>query len=69
MVTEFEFSDVPQLLVQVAVYVPAVTSLVAPIPPEDQVMVPPTQPEAVSVALSVPQIEVLLATIVGAVNA
>ena len=67
MLTEFEFPEVPQLVVHVAVYVPDPASLLVPTPkPPDQVIVPPTQPDAVSVALSVPHTEVLLATIVGA---
>jgi hypothetical protein len=52
----FELPDVPQLVVHVAVYVPATTSLVLPTPnPADQVIVPPTQPVAVNVALSFAQ--------------
>ena len=67
IVIGFEFPEVPQLVVHVAVYVPAPTSFVVPTPkPADQVIVPPSQPEAVRVALSDPHIEVLLATIVGA---
>jgi hypothetical protein len=70
IVTEAEFPDVPQLVVQVAVYVPALTSFEVPTPkPPDHVMVPPSQPEAVRVAFSVPQIDVLLATTVGALGA
>ena len=64
-----ELMLVPHELVQVAVYVPAVTSLVLPTPPEDHVMVPPTQPEAVSIALSVPHTVVLLDKITGAAGA
>ena len=54
-------------MVHVAVYVPAPTSLVVPTPkPADQVIVPPIQPVAVSVALSVPDTVVLLDEITGA---
>ena len=69
IVIVFEFPDVPQLVVHVAVYVPAPTSLVVPTPPPDQVIVPPTHPVAVSVALSVPHTVVLLEKIVGAAGA
>ena len=65
----FEFPDVPQLVVHVAVYVPAPTSLVVPTPPPDHVIVPPTHPAAVSVALSVPHTVVLLDEITGATGA
>jgi hypothetical protein len=69
MVTELEARDVPQLVVQVAVYVPAPTSLVVPVPnPPDQVTVPPEQPVAVRTAFSVPQTVNLLADILGAVG-
>ena len=67
IVTELETIDVPQLVVQEAVYVPAPTSLLIPTPkPPDQEIVPPSQPDAVRVALSAPHTEVLFATIVGA---
>jgi hypothetical protein len=69
MVIVFELPDVPQLVVHVAVYVPAPTSLVVPTPPPDHVIVPPAQPVAVSVALSVPQTVVLLDVITGAAGA
>ena len=70
IVIVFEFPEVPQLVVQVAVYVPAPTSLLVPTPnPADQVIVPPTQPVAVSVALSVPHTVVLLDVITGATGA
>ncbi len=53
IVITFELPDVPQLVVQVAVYVPAPTCLLVPTPsPDDQVIVPPSQPVAVMVALS-----------------
>jgi hypothetical protein len=49
----FELPEVPQLVVQVAVYVPEPTCLLEPTPkPDDQVIVPPSQPAAVMVALS-----------------
>jgi hypothetical protein len=49
----FELPEVPQLVVQVAVYVPEPTCLLEPTPkPDDQVIVPPSQPVAVMVALS-----------------
>jgi hypothetical protein len=63
---ELEFTDVPQLVVHVAVYVPAPTSLVVPVPPPDHVIVPVLQPVAVNVAFSVPQISVLFDVIAGA---
>ena len=69
IVIVFEFPDVPQLVVHVAVYVPAPTSLVVPTPPPDHVIVPPTQPVAVIVALSVPQTVVLFDEITGATGA
>jgi hypothetical protein len=69
MVIEFETNELPHALTQVAVYVPAPTSFVAPVPkPDDHVIVPPTQPVAVNVAFSVPQILVLLTEITGAVG-
>ena len=69
IVTLFEFPEVPQLVVHVAVYVPAPTSFVRPVPnPPDQVSVPPLQPAAVNVAFSVPQSVVLFVDIVGAVG-
>ncbi|MCP9754945.1 hypothetical protein EGI26_07235, partial [Lacihabitans sp. CCS-44] len=56
IVTVFEADDVPHELTHVAVYVPAPTSLLVPTPnPADQVIVPPTQPVAVNVALSFAQ--------------
>jgi hypothetical protein len=64
IVTGFELLDIPQTVVQVAVYVPAPTSFVRPVPPFDHVTMP-SQPLAVKVAFSFPQIVVLLATIVG----
>ena len=67
--TELEASDVPQVVVHVAVYVPAPTSFVRPVPPADHVIVPPVHPVAVSVALSVPQTSVLLEDMLGAVGA
>jgi hypothetical protein len=63
---ELEFTDVPQLVVHVAVYVPAPTSFVVPVPPPDHVIVPVLQPVAVNVAFSVPQISVLFDVIAGA---
>jgi hypothetical protein len=66
MVIIFESPEVPHVVVQVAVYVPAVTSLVEPVPPTDHVIVPPSQPVAVNIAFSVPHIVVLLADITGA---
>ena len=67
IVIVFELPDVPQLVVQVAVYVPAPTSLVVPTPnPADQVIVPPAQPVAVNVAFSTPQTSVLFDEITGA---
>jgi hypothetical protein len=52
----FELPEVPQLVVHVAVYVPGPTSLLVPTPnPADQVIVPPTHPVAVKVALSFEQ--------------
>jgi hypothetical protein len=66
IVIEFELPEVPQLVVHVAVYVPAPTSLVVPTPLPDHVIVPPAQPVAVNVALSVPQTVVLLDAITGA---
>ena len=69
IVIVFELPDVPQIVVHVAVYVPAPTSLVVPTPPPDQLIVPPTHPVAVSVALSVPQTVVLFDEITGAAGA
>lgn len=51
MVTGSEDDDVPQLVVQVAVYVPAPTWVLVPVAPFDQVTVP-AQPVAVNVAFS-----------------
>ena len=57
---------VPQAVVQIALNVPAVpTVMLVPVEPLLQVTVPP-HPVAVSVAVSVPQILVLLLTTVGA---
>jgi hypothetical protein len=70
IVIEFEADEGPQELTHVAVYVPTPTSFDAPVPnPPDQVIVPSEQPVAVNVALSVPQITVLLAAITGATGA
>jgi hypothetical protein len=67
IVIVLELPEVPQLVVQVAVYVPAPTSFVVPTPnPADQVMVPPTQPVAVNVALSLGQMLVTLLVNTGA---
>jgi hypothetical protein len=67
IVKVFEFPEAPHEFVQVAVYVPAPTSFVRPVvPPADQVIVPSVHPDAVKVAVSVPQIAVLLDTIDGA---
>ncbi len=53
MVIVFELPEVPQLVVHVAVYVPAPTSLLVPVPkPADQLIVPPSQPVAVNLAFS-----------------
>jgi hypothetical protein len=49
IVTSLEAPEVPQASVQVAVYLPGPTSFVVPVPKvPDHVMVPPTQPAAVS---------------------
>jgi hypothetical protein len=64
--TELEASDVPQIVVHVAVYVPAPTSFVSPVPPADHVIVPPVHPVAVNVALSVPHTSVLFEDMLGA---
>jgi hypothetical protein len=70
MVIVFEADEVPQELTHVAVYVPIPTSFDAPVPKlPDHVIVPSAQPVAVNVALSVPQITVLLAAITGATGA
>jgi hypothetical protein len=66
--TELEASDVPQIVVHVAVYVPAPTSFVSPVPPADHVIVPPVHPVAVSVAFSVPHTSVLFEVMFGAVG-
>ena len=66
-IIELEAPDVPQVVVHVAVYVPAPTSLVVPVPPPNQLIVPVSQPVAVNIAFSVPQISVLLAVILGGV--
>ena len=39
--------------------------MVVPVPPADHVIVPPTHPDAVKIALSVPQITVLFEVILG----
>ncbi len=70
IVTVFELPEVPQLVVQVAVYVPVPTSFVVPTPiPPDHVIVPPAQPVAVKVAFSVPHTVVLFELITGALGA
>ncbi|MCP9769349.1 hypothetical protein EGI22_15680, partial [Lacihabitans sp. LS3-19] len=70
IVIVFDTGDVPHEVVHVAVYVPAPTSFEVPVPNvPDQVIVPSEQPVAVKVALSVPQISVLLAAITGAIGA
>jgi hypothetical protein len=62
----FELMLVPQLFVQVAVYVPAPTWIdVCVLPLGDQVTVP-AQPTAVKVTCCVPQILVALAETTGA---
>jgi hypothetical protein len=65
IVTEFDAALVPQVVVQVAVYVPAPTSIDVPVDPLLQATVP-AQPEAVSVAFSVPHTCDLLVATVGA---
>lgn len=67
IVTDVEAGLVPQVVVQVAVYVPAPTSLVVPVVPSFHVTVP-VQLLAVSVAFSVPQTCVLLVVTLGAVG-
>lgn len=62
-----EAADVPHALVHVAVYEPALTSFVVPVPPTDHVTVP-LQPVAVKVAFSVPHTVDLLLVKVGAVG-
>ncbi len=70
IVTLFDAVDVPQMVVHVAVYVPAPTSFVDPVPNvPDQVIVPSVQPVAVKVAFSVPQTVVLFVAITGATGA
>jgi len=66
MVTAAETADVPHTVTQVAVYVPAVTTCVVPVPPFDQWIVPPAQPVAVKVAVSLPQRTDLLVVSTGA---
>src|SRR6218665_2987658 len=68
IVTEFEAALVPQTLLQVAVYVPATTSMDVPVEPLLHVTFP-LQLTAVSVAFSAPQSSVLLAEITGTVGA
>lgn len=69
IVTTDEATLVPQALLHVAVYVPAVdTDNVLPVAPELQVTVP-EQPVAVKVAVSVPQRLVLFAATFGAEGA
>jgi len=64
IVTGFEATLVPQVEVQVAVYVPAPTWVVVPVALLLQVTVP-VQPVAVRVAVSAPHICVLFAEMVG----
>ena len=53
IVIELLAPDVPQLVVHVAVYaIPGLTTLVNPLPPPVHDIVPPTQPLAVKVAVS-----------------
>ena len=65
IVTVLLLPEVPQLLLHVAVYVPAPTSIVVPVAPVLHVTVP-VQLVAVKVAVSVPHTSVLLEAIVGA---
>ena len=54
----------PQVVLQVALYEPAPTWMLAPVAPVDQVTVPPSQPVAVRVAFSVPHTVAVLVDIV-----
>ena len=65
----FELMLVPQLLVQVAVYVPAPTWIGFCVLPLCVHVTVPAQPVAVNVAFCVPQIFVISAVIVGAFGA
>ena len=66
--TAFDAPLVPQVVVHIAVYVPAVpTAMLVPVEPLLQVTVPP-QPVAVKVAVSLPHKLVLLLAIVGALG-
>ena len=65
--TLFEFPEVPHELLQVAVYVPAPTWILAPVTPVLHVTVP-LQFIAVKVARSVPHSSVLLLEILGVVG-
>lgn len=68
IVTTFEDKLVPQSFLQTAEYVPALETVnVLPVVPVFQVITP-KQFEAVNVAVSVPQILVLSATIIGDVG-
>ena len=67
IVTLFDTGLVPQMVVQVAVYVPAPTWILAPVTPVLHVTVP-LQFIAVKVARSVPHSSVLLLEILGVVG-